>query len=62
MITAVGDTEVGDSGDLQNAVDASKPGAEITLRVTGAGGKRAVTVTLGQRPASARSTAVCAAG
>ena len=62
VITAVGDTEVGDSGDLQNAVDASKPGAEITLRVTGAGGKRAVTVTLGQRPASARSTAVCAAG
>ncbi len=63
VITAVGDTEVGDSSDLQRAVDAAKPGAEIVLRVRGAGGsERSVAVTLGQRPASAQSTAACASG
>lgn len=63
VITAAGDTAVRESGDLQGAVDAAAPGAEIVLRVTGAdGGKRSVTVTLGRRPASAGSTAACPAG
>ena len=63
VITAVGDTKITDSTDLQDAVDASKPGAEVVLQVTGdGGGQRSVAVTLGQRPASAQSTAVCSVG
>jgi putative serine protease PepD len=63
VITAVGDTEVHDGNDLQGAIDAAKPGAQVVLQVAGAGGgARSVTVTLGQRPSSAASTAVCPAG
>jgi putative serine protease PepD len=62
VITAAGDSEVADSTDLQEAVDAARPGSELALRVTGAGGgSRSVTVTLGQRPQSAQSTTVCGA-
>jgi putative serine protease PepD len=61
-VTAVGNTEVADSGDLQEAVDAERPGAEVSLQVTAAGGgERTVNVTLGRRPASAgQAPAGCA--
>jgi putative serine protease PepD len=63
VITAAGEAEVGDGADLQTAVDAAAPGAELVLRVRRAGGgTRSVTVTLGRRPSSAGSTALCAAG
>ena len=57
-VTAVGRAAVADSTDLQEAVDAQSPGAEVTLTVTAAGGEaRTVDVTLGDRPASAAQAA-----
>jgi len=54
VVTAVGDTPVRDASDLQEAVDGERPGARVTLRVTGADGEpREVPVTLGERPESA---------
>jgi S1-C subfamily serine protease len=54
VVTAVGDAPVRDASDLQEAVDARRPGARVTLRVTGAdGASRQVAVTLGERPGSA---------
>jgi putative serine protease PepD len=62
-VTAVGDALVAESADLQEAVDAQRPGAEVVLRVTGEdGGERAVTVTLGERPASAGQAATSCPG
>jgi putative serine protease PepD len=62
-VTAVGETVVADSADLQEAVDAERPGAEVSLRVTAArGGERTVNVTLGRRPASAAQAPAGCAG
>ena len=60
-VTAVGETKVADSTGLQEAVDAERPGAEVALRVSGAGGgDRTVHVTLGERPASVQAATSCA--
>jgi putative serine protease PepD len=62
-VTAVGGTSIADSAGLQEAVDAARPGAELTLRATGAGGgQRTVSVTLGERPASAGQNAIACTG
>jgi putative serine protease PepD len=62
-VTAVGGTRIADSAGLQEAVDAARPGAELTLRATGAGGgQRTVSVTLGERPASAGQNAIACTG
>ena len=58
VVTALNDTAVRDASDLQNAVDAQKPGATVTLRVVDSDGTaRTVSVTLGTRPASAQQSA-----
>ncbi|MGD9694319.1 MAG: S1C family serine protease [Thermoleophilia bacterium] len=57
VVTAVGDAKVTDAADLQEAIDAQKPGADVPLTVVNASGKsRTVSVTLGTRPAQATQT------
>jgi putative serine protease PepD len=62
-IVAVGEASVADSADLQEAVDSRRPGAEVVLRAAGDDGEeRAVTATLGERPASAGQAATSCPG
>ena len=57
VVTSVSGRPVEDAADLQEAVDASTPGASITLGLTDPDGStRTVRVTLGTRPASTSST------
>ena len=57
VVTSVDGRPVEDAADLQEAVDASTPGASITLGLTDPDGStRTVRVTLGTRPASTSST------
>ena len=63
VVTAVDGTAVKDASDLQNAIDASSPGAAVTLTVVDpGGGERSVRVTLGTRPASSTQTRTPACG
>lgn len=63
VVTAVDGTAVTDASDLQNAIDASAPGAAVTLTVVDpGGGERSVRVTLGTRPASSTQTRTPACG
>jgi putative serine protease PepD len=50
VITKVDGTSIGSSVELQQAIDARKPGDRITLEVRRAGATRTVHVTLGTRP------------
>ena len=55
VVTALGDTRITSASDLQNAVNAQRPGATVNLRIVEADGTaRTVSVTLGTRPASAQ--------
>ena len=57
VVTSVDGRPVEDAADLQEAVDASTPGASITLGLTDPDGStRTLRVTLGTRPASTSST------
>ena len=57
VVTTVNGHAVKDAAGLQEAVDASAPGASITLGLTGPDGStRTLSVTLGTRPASTNST------
>jgi putative serine protease PepD len=64
VVTALGGTKITDASDLQNAVDAQKPGAKVSLTLVSPGGDtRTVDVTLGSRPnqadTQARTTSTC---
>jgi S1-C subfamily serine protease len=64
VVTALGSTRITSASDLQNAVDAQKPGATVSLTVVSPGGQsRSVDVTLGSRPnqadSQARTTSTC---
>lgn len=63
VVTALDGTAVTDASDLQNAVDASTPGAVVTLTVADPDGStRSVRVTLGTRPASSAQTQTATCG
>ncbi len=63
VVTAVGDTPVTDSTDLQEAVDSHRPGDTVELTVSGPDGReRQVEVTLGTRPASTEAAPALTCG
>lgn len=53
-VTAVDGEAIKTGDELRAAIDAEKPGDEITLTIKRAGDERTVQVTLGQRPATAQ--------
>lgn len=56
VITAIGDTQVENSGDLLGALREYRPGDRARLTVVSGGEERQVEVTLGERPESASSS------
>ncbi len=50
VITALGDSEIGDYGDLLGALRDYRPGDTATLTVFRGGEERTLEVTLGERP------------
>ena len=50
VITAVDDTAITDGADLQNAIDAKRPGDTVSITYTRDGNSTTVQVSLGTRP------------
>jgi len=50
VITAVNGNSIASGDDLSRAIDAHKPGQQITVTYTRGGNEHTVTVTLGTRP------------
>jgi putative serine protease PepD len=55
VITAVGSTTITNADDLTAAVNTYKPGAKVTMTVNRNGSSKSLSVTFGNRPASATS-------
>src|SRR4051794_25240887 len=58
LVTKMGDTTVRGSDDLVAAVEAHRPGDEVTVRYRRGGDTKEATVTLGTRPARAQAAQV----